>query len=100
MFADFMDGAYIDDLEQTLPAPPYESVLCLGSRRQFIWQEFERRTAKLILSLINHTHAATTELLNDAIVRDGLADHESRYGRRDASMKAVEFARVVGVTSR
>jgi hypothetical protein len=33
-------------------------------------------------------------------VRDGLADHESRYGRRDASMKAVEFARVVGVTSR
>ena len=28
-----------------------------------------------IFSLIDHTHAAATELLEDAVVRDGLADH-------------------------
>ena len=28
-----------------------------------------------VLALINHTHTTTTELLNDTIVRDGLADH-------------------------
>src|SRR5712691_13529715 len=28
-----------------------------------------------ILSLVNHTHPATAELLDDAVVRDGLPDH-------------------------
>ena len=28
-----------------------------------------------VFSLIHHTHTAATELLNDAVVRDGLADH-------------------------
>jgi hypothetical protein len=27
-----------------------------------------------VFGLINHTHAAAAELLNDAVVRDGLAD--------------------------
>ena len=28
-----------------------------------------------VLSFINHTHAAAAEFLDDAVVRDGLADH-------------------------
>jgi hypothetical protein len=30
----------------------------------------------LILSLVDHAHAATAEFLDGAVVRDGLADHE------------------------
>ena len=42
-----------------------------------IGQELESHKATEfdVLSLIDHTHAATTELLDDAVVRDGLADH-------------------------
>jgi hypothetical protein len=29
-------------------------------------------------SLVDHIHPTTTELLDDAVVRDGLADHEWR----------------------
>ncbi|PYV74012.1 MAG: hypothetical protein DMG97_09805 [Acidobacteria bacterium] len=28
-----------------------------------------------VLGLVNHTHPATAELLDDAVMRDGLADH-------------------------
>jgi hypothetical protein len=28
-----------------------------------------------VLGLVNHAHAAATELLDDAVVRDGHADH-------------------------
>jgi hypothetical protein len=28
-----------------------------------------------VLSLVDHTHPETAELLDDAIVRDGLVDH-------------------------
>ena len=34
-----------------------------------------------ILCLVNHTHAPAAELLSDAVVRDGLADHWSRILR-------------------
>ena len=45
--------------------------------RKFLRQELQRNEAAQlgVLGLIDHTHAAATELLNDAIVRDGLADH-------------------------
>ena len=32
-----------------------------------------------ILGLIHHTHPAATDLLNDAIVRDGLVDHSRSF---------------------
>src|ERR1700730_10650244 len=36
-----------------------------------------------VLGLVHHTHPATTELLDDAVVRDGLADHlRECYGVR------------------
>jgi len=31
-----------------------------------------------ILSFVDHSHAATAQLVNDAVMRDGLADHEWR----------------------
>jgi hypothetical protein len=31
-----------------------------------------------VLSLVNHTHPTPAQLLDDAVVRDGLADHEWR----------------------
>jgi hypothetical protein len=44
--------------------------------RQLVGQEFQRnKTAKLrVLGFVNHAHTATAELLDDAVVRDGLAD--------------------------
>ena len=53
-------------------------VLC-----QFIWQEFERyEAAELnILGLEDHAHTAATDLLDDAVVRDGLADHPMPLAR-------------------
>src|SRR5580704_5583351 len=32
-----------------------------------------------VFSLIHYAHAATTELLGDAVVRDGLADHSTMW---------------------
>ena len=42
-----------------------------------IGQEFEsNETVKAdLLGLVDHSHAAATELFDDAIVRNGLADH-------------------------
>src|SRR5277367_624587 len=37
-----------------------------------------------VLSLVNDAHTAAAELFDDAVVRDGLADHGN--GRRDAIM--------------
>ena len=40
-------------------------------------QELERHKAMKfgVLGLKDHTHPAATELLNDSVMRDGLADH-------------------------
>jgi hypothetical protein len=35
-----------------------------------------------VLGLIHNAHAPTAELLNDAIVRDDLVDHERALGLR------------------
>ena len=69
-----------------------ESVLVFSN---FIRQELERDKATKfdILGLVHHTHPATAELLDDAIVRDGLADHwrESYVYKTGKSMKAAEL---------
>jgi hypothetical protein len=43
----------------------------------FVGQEFQgNKPAELhILSLVDNAHAAATQLLDDAVVRDSLADH-------------------------
>jgi hypothetical protein len=37
--------------------------------------ESDKATELYVLSLVNHTHPAAAEFFDDAIVRDGLADH-------------------------
>ncbi len=49
----------------------------LGIFRYLLGQEFEgHKSPELnILGPVNHTHPPAAELLNDAVMRDGLADH-------------------------
>ena len=49
--------------------------LCISGN--VIGQKFEgdKAVETHVLGLVDHTHAATAELLDDAVVRDGLADH-------------------------
>src|SRR5207237_10405108 len=51
--------------------------------RQFIWQEFERHEAAELnlLGLEDHAHSAPTDLLDDAVVGDGLTNHWLRILR-------------------
>jgi hypothetical protein len=66
--------------------------------RHIVGQKLEgdKPTELHILSLEHHTHPAATELLNDAVVRDGLADHERELasarlrmvGRSDGQVNA------------
>ena len=57
-----------------------------GSAGNFIGQELQGDEAvqTSVLGLVHYAHAAAAELFDDAVVRDGLADHESRYVRRAA----------------
>ena len=68
------------------------AVLC-----QFLGQELQgHEAAQLdVLGLIHHTHAATTELLQDAVVGNGFANHHSvtwltsfGSGRQSARLKS------------
>jgi hypothetical protein len=50
----------------------------LGVSGYFFGQELQRDKSVegYVLGLVDHTHAATAQLLDDAVVRDGLVDHE------------------------
>ncbi len=78
------------------PGFPLKTFQRLRILRDIVGQKFQRdEAAKLgVLSLVDHTHAAATELLDDAVVRDGLADHaQACYGGSiDKSMKGVKLA--------
>ena len=58
----------------------------LGVSRNFIGQEFERnKTLKAdVLGLVHHTHPTATQFLDDAVVRDGLADQFENSSPRAA----------------
>src|ERR1700719_3056425 len=77
----------------SFPTEPLQHCGILGDQ---IGQEFEsHHPAQLdVLGLVDHTHPATAQLLNDAVVRDGLADHaqECYGGSLSKSMKATELA--------
>ena len=47
--------------------------------RDVVGQELQRDEAvqARVLGLVDHAHAAAAQLLDDAVVRDGLADHGS-----------------------
>ena len=50
---------------------------CLRVAGNFLGQELEGNEAMQprVLSLVDHAHPAATELLDDAVMRNGLADH-------------------------
>ena len=64
--------------------------------RQIVRQKLKRDEASQagIFGLVDHTHTAATELSDDPIVRDDLADHwrESYVCKTGKSMKAMELA--------
>jgi hypothetical protein len=70
-----------------------ESLCVVG---KIIGKELEGNVATelQVLGFVNYTHAPATKLLDDAIVRDGLADHaqECYGGSVDKSMKSVDLA--------
>ena len=96
LLADFVDGADVGMVQRrgglrfTL-----ETGQSLGVSGHLIGQELEgyKAVAARVLGLVDHTHPAAAELLDNAVVRDGLADHwrESYAGKTGKSMKAMEL---------
>jgi len=88
VFVHFEDGADVGVVQGRGGARfPSETTECLGMVDDVISQELQGNEAvKLgVLGLVDHTHAAASELLDDAVVRYGLADHEwplKLWGRR------------------
>jgi hypothetical protein len=64
--------------------------------RNIVGQELQGDEAMqlYVLGLVHHTHTTATELLDDAIVRDGLPNHSRESYVREAgkSMKAMELS--------
>jgi DNA-binding winged helix-turn-helix (wHTH) protein len=56
---------------------PLETSQCLGVSGDLVRQELQgnKTMESSVLSFVNNTHPPSAELLNDAVVRDGLADH-------------------------
>ena len=54
--------------------------------------ESDKATELHILSLVDHAHPAATEFLDDAVVRDGLADHNGSPGNLGCNGKDVAEA--------
>src|SRR5438094_7545763 len=62
-----------------------------------------RRPSLVILSLVDHTHPAATQLLDDAVVRNGLPDHRlvpQRIGERIEIRRVGEISRVLVCSSK
>src|SRR5260370_20684911 len=75
-----------------LPAEAFQNLRVLGNvvRQKF---QGDETTEHRILCLVDDTHAPAAQLLDSAVVRDGLADHwrESYVCETGKSMKAVEL---------
>ena len=84
-FANFVDGANVRVVQcggrTGFPAKTFESLRVSG---QFVWKKFERdKTAERgVFGLVDDAHAATAELFDYSVVRDGLADHWTMRGLR------------------
>src|SRR6202011_3248595 len=86
LFADLVDSADIRVIESGCGFGLSQQTLfsaLIG--RDFCWQELNRdfTVEPRVLSQVDHTHPATAQLLDDAVVRDGLTDHlRECYGVR------------------
>ena len=67
----------------TRAGPPAETFQRLRVLGDFVGEEFEGNEAAEhgVLRLVDDAHAPTAQLLDHAIVRDGLADHNKRAPR-------------------
>ena len=76
MVCDFVDGADVGMVQgggsASFAAEAFQRLLIL---RNFVRQEFQSHEAAEhgVLGLVHHTHPAAAELLDDAVVRNGLA---------------------------
>src|SRR5580692_2036509 len=78
---DFIDGADIGVVEGGRSLRfALEAGQSLRILRNLVRQELQgyKAVQLYVLSFVHHTHAAAAELLDDPIVRDGLADHGIR----------------------
>ena len=76
--SDLVDGADIGMVESgSCPSLAPEAFQCLRVLRHIVGQEFEsdKATKVGVLGLVNHTHPTAAEFLDDAVTRDGLANH-------------------------
>src|SRR6202049_1814139 len=76
--ADFVDGTDVGMIQgrrgTSFPAEAFERLRVSGNIcRQEL--QGDAATKLCVVGLIHNTHAAATELLNNAVVRNGLADH-------------------------
>ena len=98
LLADFVDGADVGMVQGGcglgFALKTGEGLRILGN---FFGQELQRdKAAQLyVLGLVDDTHAAAAEFLDDAVVRDGLADHCAEILGRNwsKSMKRKELAK-------
>jgi hypothetical protein len=84
LMADLVDDANIRVVQRRRCASlALEAFQCGGIRAEFGRKKLQRYVPaeRFVLSLIDNTHATTTQLVQDAVVRDGLADHWSRILR-------------------
>ena len=78
LFANVVDGADVGMVQcrsgLRLPPKPLQCLMVAGHVFREKLEGHEAVEAG-VLGFVNHTHAPAAELLDDAIVRDGLADH-------------------------
>ena len=72
-----------------------------GSLRHLVRKELQSDHAAEfeVFGFVDHTHPAATELLDDAVMRDGLSEHwrESYEVKPDKSMKVEQLSRLDGL---
>ena len=88
VLADFVDGADVGMIESRGGAClAAEALQRLRVARHFVGQEFEGDEAAEVgvFGLVDDAHAAAAELVDDAVVRDGLADHSLSVIREEVS---------------
>ena len=74
------------------PCFPSESFQHHGVSRYQLGQEFKSyKAAQLgVLSLVNHTHPAASQLFNDPVVRNGVADHQGLNLMKKSSCESMK----------
>ena len=82
MLADFVDCADVGMVQgRRSLSLSLKARQCLGILGHFIGEKLQRDESVqgYVLGLVNNTHASAAELLENAVMRDDLADHEETF---------------------